>query len=90
MLFLSLFLKEYKLYLSLDRLRIKLYYFFARNHPHSLLLLIENISESIFLSKIYFFINKCIFLLLFYQFTSVITVCDSQGCGMWVPFLVRR
>ncbi|MCX5984891.1 MAG: HNH endonuclease signature motif containing protein, partial [Nostocales cyanobacterium LacPavin_0920_SED1_MAG_38_18] len=47
-------------------------------------LLIENVSESIFLSKICFFIDKCILLLIFHQFTSVITVCDSQGCGMWV------
>ncbi|MCX5980203.1 MAG: hypothetical protein NTY89_00055, partial [Nostocales cyanobacterium LacPavin_0920_SED1_MAG_38_18] len=46
-------------------------------------LLIENVSESIFLSKICFFIDKCILLLIFHQFTSVITVCDSQGCGMW-------
>jgi hypothetical protein len=31
-----------------------------------------------------FFRDKCNFLLFFYEFTSVITDCDSQGCGMWV------
>ncbi len=50
---------------------------------NSLLLLIENMIRATFTLSNLFFSGLCILLFYFCSFISVITDCDTCGCGMW-------